>query len=154
MSLNLISTHVLGLALVSCLLTGCGGGSDAPDRYTLEGSIVFDGQPIPAGTITLIPDSGKGNSGPAGSARIKDGKFTTAEAGTGVVGGSHIIRVKAFDGNPKPDEELPLGSPLFPEYEFQYDLPEYDGTSPVSVDLKVPKSAKNPKPKGSRRQEV
>lgn len=145
MSLIVRSVCILSLPLV-CVFAGCGGSDDSPDRYTLEGSITFDGQPIPAGTITLIPDSKKGNQGPAGSGKIKDGKYTTADGGTGIIGGPHIVRVSGFDGNAKPEEELPMGSPLFPEYEYQYDFPAFENEGPVSVDLKVPKEAATRKP--------
>ncbi len=128
-----------------CAVSGCGAGSDAPTRIDLTGSATFDGQPIATGEIMFIPDSRKGNKGPAGSAVIKDGTYTTAVGGTGVVGGPHTVRVVAFDGKSDPEAELPFGKPLFPEYEMNADLPAASGSEPQKFDIAVPKEALNPK---------
>ena len=44
------------------------------------------------------------------------------------------------------DNELPFGSPLFPEYEMKIDLPSADSNTgePQAVDITVPKEAANP----------
>lgn len=137
-------------------MAGCGGGApEGPNRVALEGAATFDGNPIQAGQITFIPDSSKGNSGPASSASIRNGRYTTANGGKGVVGGPHRVRVIGFDGNAKPEEELPDGLPLFSEYEMQLDLPKPDGqTGPATVDVAVPKEAAKPAGKKQRQPSV
>ena len=134
--------YVCLMSLVA-LLSGCGGSgpSDAPERYDVQGKVTFAGNPIPQGTIQFVPS--KGNKGPAGSASIVNGEFNTADGGTGIIGGSHEIIFNGFDGNAKPDEELPLGEPLFYEHRMNYDFPETnDGDSPLSLEFEVPESAK------------
>lgn len=135
-----------GLCCLLMALAGCGGGADeGPPRIDISGDVTFDGAPIPAGEITFIPNSKKGNSGPAASVVIEDGKYTTVDRGKGIVGGPHILRITAFDGVADPANELPSGKPLFPTYEMEADLPkEVDGNGPAKHDVAVPKEAKNP----------
>lgn len=122
---------------------GCGGGAPSgPPRFDVQGAISFDGQPIQAGEITFVPDTSKGNSGPAANAKIENGRYTTVGRSKGVVGGPHRVRVIGFDGNAKPEEELPFGMPLFPEYEMSFDLPKSaTGDAPASLEIAVPKEA-------------
>lgn len=54
------------------LLTGCGGASDAPTQVKVEGTVTFDGEPLPAGSIVFDPADGKGGSSAGG---IENGKF-------------------------------------------------------------------------------
>jgi hypothetical protein len=107
------------LALSAVLLCGCGGGGRR--LHPVAGTVTFDGKPLAVGQIFFDPDVGKGNDGPQGFAHIKDGKFDTAEGGRGVLGGPYIVRIDGFDGRPGP--EMPLGRPLFAEYQEKRDLP-------------------------------
>lgn len=113
------------------LLVGCGGGSDGPTRYHLSGTVTFGGKPVPAGSVTFTPDSSKGNRGPAGSTPIKDGKFDTNMAGTGHVGGPHVLSVTGLDGVTSPD--LPMGTPIFADYKMSVDLPKQDSMQDIDV---------------------
>jgi len=118
---------------------GCGDGSDGPPRHKLSGAITFNGEPIPAGSLTLSPDSSQNNSGPGSTAKIAGGKFST-EKGKGIVGGPYQIVVQGYDGIPVEIEGEGTderGKELFPPYTLQVDLPEEDGT----VELNVPASA-------------
>jgi hypothetical protein len=86
-------------ALVACGLVGC--GSDAPDTYHASGNVTFDGQPVPAGVIRFTPDGSQGNSGPAGYARIQNGKYdTSAEGGKGHVSGAMIVQIDGSSSQP------------------------------------------------------
>ncbi|MFW6114582.1 MAG: hypothetical protein ACOC7K_02480 [bacterium] len=81
------------------------------------------------------PDASQGNSGASGAVAIKDGKFDSAEDGTGFVGGPHRITIQAFDGkNPDP-EFTPYGSPLDDGdlYVESFDLPEEDVTLDIEL---------------------
>jgi hypothetical protein len=115
-----------------CLLaTGCARG---PKLFEVSGSVRYDGQPLPAGVVYFDPDIAKGNDGPQGYAIIKDGSFTTsAPGGQGVVGGAYLVRIEGFDG--QPGHELPLGKPLFTDFEELVDLPK----APSKCDFEVPK---------------
>ncbi len=104
----------------------------------MSGSITFDGQPIPKGTVLFQPDESKGCTGSAGIALIRDGKYdTAAEGGTGVVGGPHLVRIVGLDGKPI-DSMSPDGIPLFPDYTTTVELPKANSTQ----DFAVPKDSK------------
>ena len=131
---------VLTCFCFSFALIGCGGGDEGPERYHLSGTVTYDGKPIPQGMIKFTP--AKGTKGPQGNAQIVDGKYNTQEqGGSGVVGGAYKITVSGFDGKADPDKELPMGQPLFREYQFDHQLPAMpDNTDkPVNQDFKVPK---------------
>lgn len=135
-----------GLAVVcwslGCLgLAGCGGrGGDAgPPRYTLSGSVTFEGKPVPTGYISFVPDAAKGNTGPGAGATISNGKFAT-EAGKGTIGGVHRVKIVGFDGVPYTEEgeEIKDGRSLFRPWEFNADLPMQN----ANVDYEVPADQK------------
>ena len=131
-------------ALGFTLLSGCGGGDDAPERYNITGTVVFNGEPLPAGEIQLIPNSAQGVEGPAGNAVIVDGKFNTAERGTGIVGGAHYVVINGFDGQGDPGGLMPMGKPLFAGYRFEHEFPpvsEAPEEGPLKVEFEVPASA-------------
>ncbi|MBI1311705.1 hypothetical protein GC176_10465 [bacterium] len=141
---------VLFTTLLTVSLAGCGGGDSGPPRLQIKGAITFDGQPIPAGTITFVPDASQGNQGPASNATIVNGAYTITAGSKGVVGGPNIARIAAFDGNARPEAELPLGELLFPEYEMEINVPTAGSSDPQTVDLNVPKDAARPQQKARR----
>ena len=133
-----------GAALICGLLLGCGGIDDAPPRYDVMGTVLFKGEPIPAGEIQFIPDSAKGAKGPAGNAVVTDGRFNTAERGTGIVGGAHYVVISGFDGQGDPEGLAPLGRPLFVRYRIAHKFPpvsEAPEEGPLQVEFEVPASA-------------
>ena len=82
------------------------------------------------------PDTEQGNSGPFGTAEIRQGRYTTA-GNRGVVGGPHLVRITGSDGVPLEvaDEGSidPRGMPLFPEYVEHVDLPHGNSTRDFDV---------------------
>jgi hypothetical protein len=129
--LHASSGSCLCLLLVTILLAGC--AKPGPQLYDVSGSITFDGQPIPKGTVLFQPDESKGCTGSAGIALIRDGKYdTAAEGGTGVVGGPHLVRIVGLDGKPI-DSMSPDGIPLFPDYTTTVDLPKANSTQDFAV---------------------
>ncbi len=121
------------LLALACPITLSGCGSGGPPRYELSGSVTYGGQPIPAGSVTLIPDGTAGNSGPAASIQIENGAFDSHKQKTGHVGGPHVVRITALDG--VVSDEFPNGVPLFPDYEIKVDLPKEDGTQNFDVPM-------------------
>jgi hypothetical protein len=133
------------LPAVACFLgVGCGGEK----TYRVSGKVTFKGQPIPEGRIHFMPDTTKGNKGPAGSAEIKDGQYDTGAAGgKGVIGGPMIVQIEAWDPAKKTEKQSPLSvaASLFPSYQTSVELPKSDS----SKDFDVPADAlKGPAKKG------
>lgn len=135
---------VASLLIIGCLsLLGCQGKSS--DRFVLSGEATYDGKPIPSGKLIFTPDTGRGNKGPQGKARIVAGKFSTENNGRGVVGGPHRVEIRAFDGVPYDGREMKVeeGKPLFGSLVAEIDLPadsaileavvETDGNKPQFV---------------------
>jgi len=123
-----------GLVVMSGM--GCGGAaSDGPRRYTISGTVTYQGQPIPVGTISFEPDTEKGNSGPGSMADIVNGKYTTPP-GKGGVGGSYLARIEGYDGTEIQTGEgvSHTGNPLFKMQTLQLEFPQKDSV----VDLTVP----------------
>jgi len=124
--------------LLACLAipanTGCGGGQDGPPRFDIAGTVTHKGTPVPQGFIQFLPNSSQGNSGPAGSASIVDGRFDTASSGSGTVGGPHTIVISGFDGKADTDNELPFGRPLFPDHKSELDLPKQSHNFDFKID--------------------
>ena len=113
-----------GLLVIACLMSlGC--QSKTSDRFVLSGDATYDGKPIPSGELIFTPDIGRGNKGPQGKARIRDGKFSTENNGRGVVGGPHRVELRAFDGVPYEGREMEIeeGRPLFGSLMADIDLP-------------------------------
>jgi hypothetical protein len=112
------------------LLIGCNGSSEEK-LYRVHGTAVFQGNPIPKGTIFFDPDASKGGSGGQGFADIVDGKYDTATSGLGIKKGPFVVRIQGFDG--KAGNELPYGNPLFLEHEVKKDFPGED--TPWEIDV-------------------
>ncbi len=116
----------LGALWMMLIIGGCGSES-GPTRYHVSGTVTHSGTPIPQGVIQFLPDSAKGNEGPAVNANIVQGKYDTTVSGKGTVGGAHVVVINGFDGEARPADELPLGKPLFGEYRTNVDLPQSTG---------------------------
>ena len=88
---------------VSCLIplillisSGC-GGSGGVERHALEGTVTFDGKPVPYGRISFEPDRTRGGSGPAGIAEIREGAFSTDNrGGKGSVSGPMKVQIQGY----------------------------------------------------------
>jgi len=129
--------------MLCCLIfTGCGGQTDdGPTRYQLQGTVSYDGKPVPKGEVSFRPDSQAGNKGPGGFAAIEQGKFQV-DASKGVVGGPYIFTFTGFDGIPIPASDVGEpsqdGKPLFTEVEIKKDLPQSEST----LDFEIPANKK------------
>ena len=151
----IVRWHIACGTLAALVATaGCGGG-EGPARYDVSGSVTYDGQPIPVGSITFLPDKAKGNNGAPGFAKIKEGKYDTRREGKGPIGGPHVIEISGSDGVKPTDvlqgksadtprgksADVPQGRPLFPAYRTTLDLPKKAATQ----DFVVPKGGGVPR---------
>ncbi|NDC54528.1 MAG: hypothetical protein EBZ74_09630 [Planctomycetia bacterium] len=124
----------LTAAAYGCLIVGCGPQGVA--RYDVEGTVTFDGKPLPRGTIRFEADATKGNSGPVGIAAIVDGSYSTA--GDGSRGALRGPIVAVIMGLPAAKPDVEYQRPLFEDYRIEATL-EPTGRSSTRLDFSVPK---------------
>lgn len=126
------------LLLVAITCTGCG----KRDRFDVIGQVTFDGQPVPAGTVTFIPLGKEPAGRVAGFAPIRTGRFATRE-GRSPGSGPHRVMVNGCDGVPYESrlgdvvDQHPMGKDLFTSHAIEVDLPAKSG---FVLDVAVPKS--------------
>jgi hypothetical protein len=139
------NARLLPIVLLLCQVAiGCG---DRERLYRVSGRVMFGGQPVPAGQIYFLPDSGRGNHGPAGHATIRDGAYDThgVPPGRGVRGGAYQVRIEAHDGQPLANaaepalERIPAvrSKTLFRDYLVPADV----GAADAVLDFDVPPAA-------------
>jgi hypothetical protein len=129
----MIFRRALSVLLLAVLFAAVGCEQKKP-RYHVWGKITWQGQPIPAGSITFDPDITAGADGPQGFAIIKNGEYDTRkEGGLAPAGGKYVARVYATDGIAGP--ELPNGRPLFRERLIPKELPKED----AEIDIDIPR---------------
>ncbi len=119
--------YVLGV-LAAGALAGCDSG---PNLYEVSGRVMFQGKPVPVGTVLFEPDATKGHDSAAGFAHVKDGWYDTRQDGRGVIGGPYRVRVNGFSG--KSEEYMPRGAPLFEEHALSVDVPSENSTLDIDV---------------------
>jgi hypothetical protein len=84
----------IGIAVAAAgSLSGCRAGDDLP-REPISGTVTFEGQPIPSGSIQLVPQKTKG--GIASGGIIADGQFRVARD-DGPVPGTYQVMIFAAD---------------------------------------------------------
>jgi hypothetical protein len=123
------------MLLVVCLaiVASWGCGDQGPRRYELSGSVRYNGEPVPAGTIVFEPAEGDVTKDTMAHAEIHGGQYKTLP-GLGVIGGPHVVYINCTNG--VAHEESPLGAPLFPEtYSVRIDLPKADGRHDFDIPL-------------------
>lgn len=113
---------------VLCLPSGC--NRQPAGRYAVNGTVTFDGKPVPVGRVFLEPDPEAGNRGPQAIAPIRNGGFAT-QPRQGAVAGTVIIEVQGYDG--VPSGSYPDGMPLFPPYRTKQELPKQSSTIAIDV---------------------
>jgi len=117
-------------------ILGCGGGDGGVKLFQVSGTVTFNGQPVPYGSVNFAPDTSAGNSGPQGSASIVDGKFDTRkDDGRGTVGGAMIATISGRSKNTSNETEDQ--GILFQNYELKIELPK----STTTIDIDVPDKA-------------
>ncbi len=118
------------MVLAACFVvavSGCGGDG----RVAIEGTVTFDGQPLPAGQISFLPMSG--TKGPAAGAAIKDGAFTIASEG-GTFAGKFRVEVTATRPSNRKAMDHETGRMV--NVPQQFIPPKYNVQSQLTADVK------------------
>jgi len=125
-------SFMLSLASIPAIcLTGCG----APSLSHVTGTVTYDGNPLPAGTISFNP-APSNTEAAQGMAFIKDGSFTTrSDGGRAVMKGAYIVRIKGLDGK-FISTDKPNGKVIFDDFTQEVEIPASD------VDLNFTVAAK------------
>jgi hypothetical protein len=89
--LSLRFAAAVALASSISLFVGC--GKSGHERATVYGRVLFDGKPMPTGTVRFVP-TGDTKTPPA-AAQIVDGAYRVETRG-GVPVGKHKIEIEAF----------------------------------------------------------
>jgi hypothetical protein len=85
----------LALALLGCIVAGCGQNPEA--RVAVSGRVLIDGDPLTGGTIRFVPETGR----PASSAIHSDGTFRVSTESVnqlskvGLARGKYRVQVSA-----------------------------------------------------------
>lgn len=123
--------HLLFLIVLG-ILAGCGG----PKTFPVEGTVTFDGKPVPKGMVTFSPDTEKGNDGRPSVTVIENGNYLIKPGPHGLLGGAYVVTVNGTDG--VADEFQPEGNPLFKRYRLEHVF----GESDKRFDIEVPDTQK------------
>lgn len=96
-----ICTKRLALLLVGLSILTAGCGPSGPRRYVVEGTVTYQGRPLPLGTVMFVPTEGP----PSKPAVIDEAGHYRLEA----VAGEHRVQVMAMPerkgGRPDPNIE-------------------------------------------------
>lgn len=136
-----LAPSLLLAAVSGSLIIGAGCSPRGPARHHIEGSVTFDGEPVPSGLIRFEPDATKGNSGPVGYAAIIDGRYTTGEQGS--KGALQGPLVAVMTGGPAKDPQVEFPKMWFEDYHTSIDLDPKAGTATFDFDVPNPKKRKN-----------
>jgi hypothetical protein len=98
----------IGCGLMIAAIAGC-SGETGPQRYRVQGTVTYDGQPLQFGRISFVPDAAKGTKGPPGYALVREGRYDTdAVNGKGAVPGAIRVLITGYDlSAPEEEEALP-----------------------------------------------
>jgi hypothetical protein len=102
----------IGLLLVAFLISGCGPGR--PRTVPVRGTVMYQGKPVPNGTVMFVPQSGQEATGeiqPDGSYSL-----TTFVPNDGAVPGNYTVVIVAREDTSKrlPEDRNPLPPPIIP----------------------------------------
>lgn len=98
--MKVVASKVLFIAMLCCWAEGCSSGSRDIDRFPLEGEVKYGDQPVVSGSVTLEPDTIKGNRGPSSTAMIENSRFSLP-ASRGIVGGPYRVHLTGYGSAPE-----------------------------------------------------
>lgn len=96
-------------------MLGCGQSNPA-GRFSVSGMVKFNDQPVPAGQIRFEPNAAAGGKGPVGFAKIRAGRFNSADQGKGPVPGPTRVIITGYVS------DQPNAAALFPQYKTKLEL--------------------------------
>lgn len=114
------------------IVTGC--GNQGPQRVAVQGTVQFDGKPVPDGSIRFIPL--EGTPGPETAAPIVDGKYVLEEDSGPPVG---KLRVEIRQGATIPPDLTNDHTALPKKYHLPQNSipPQFNDKSSLSVETVV-----------------
>ncbi|UUO07524.1 hypothetical protein M4951_04255 [Blastopirellula sp. J2-11] len=128
------------------LLLGC-GAKDNYNRVIIEGTVEYEGKPVPKGAVWFVPDISVGTDAPTGFAVIQEGRYKTLQS-KAPLAGRYTIKITGLDDVPPTQEELAAwgnakfpGHRLFPEYKVERQI----NADSTQLDFQIPS-----KPAGRR----
>jgi hypothetical protein len=138
------ATTCAALVLLGSLLLGCGNSK----LSHVSGKVTFQGQPVPAGKVYILPDGAKGNTGAAGFADIKDGAYDTRlPGGQAAPPGAVIFAVEGINPVPPPNASPDVTTTvLFPRYEVPGELTPSANTKDIEVPATAAQVTQRPGP--------
>ena len=127
---------------ILCAMLSAGCGPTTVHRYEITGTVTYQGRPVEYGSVSFDPLAGattdtapRGIGG--GFAHIREGRYDTAAAGRGHIGGPHRVIVLGLSGTspPRSDHTADFANTpqLFKPYEFTVDLPKHSGHFDIDV---------------------
>lgn len=119
--------------VLGSLAMSAGCGTAETGQAAVQGTVTYQGKPVPAGTIVFEPDAAQGNQGPSGFASIKDGHYSTRDSGKGVRPGPVTLWISGFDGVNSANSDSGMGKPLFSTYKTTGKVT--DSTTPLDVEV-------------------
>jgi hypothetical protein len=125
------------LAVGSALVLFTAGCSEKNPRVAVAGTVTYQKNNLPQGTITFIPKDL--TTGTMESAPITDGKYTFAP-GKGLLPGSYQVAISAIEGKARPLANEAPGAPrggkeLLPEQYNTRSVLTAEVTGPESKEL-------------------
>lgn len=92
-----------------------------PKRYPVSGTVTYNDELVPGGSLVFTPDSSQGNSGPQSIVSIVGGRYDSGKEGP--IAGPMIVEVSGVH-DMKPDgPNGPAGAPLFGGHKERFEMP-------------------------------
>ncbi len=118
------------------MLTGC-GKVEGPERFPVEGTVTYEGQPVPSGLLVLEPDPTRGSGGPVSVLEIRNGRFDSRKQGAkGPLRGPLLAKITGY---PEADPNVEVSKPLFPEFQTTLELIPAGDVSLLEFKIERPK---------------
>ncbi|QDT65775.1 hypothetical protein [Calycomorphotria hydatis] len=130
---------VVATLSIVVFLIGC--SEDPFPRFYVNGEVQVDGEPLPSGRISFLPDLEAGNDGPHSVGYIQDGAYKIVQK-VGPIAGPHLVTIIVeeilYDG----EEEV--GSKVLATYETVATI-DPDAGPEYSFDLSKDDRVKSPR---------
>jgi len=100
--------------IVSGLIAGCGGVSDAPPLAPVSGTVTMGGKPVADATVGFHLD-GEGAPRAGTGTTDENGKFriTTFNTNDGAIVGTHVVTVAKIQADPAEAGDMEIGGDAY-----------------------------------------